>query len=259
MNDRFGQEPSLSLAARVEAAQADPSAAAVEQAQQALLHRLRSTPAARGRTVRGPWIAAATTAMLALVAVVAIPLLSNGGHAFAAVQQHFLDFKTLSMRVEQRFGGRTLQTSRMVVDAEGVMRTDVGEQLSVIVDPGRGRVLTLLHGPRRATLMSLERAKRSNEASLEWLEELRRFRGEADLLPGTRVIDGVVARGWSLQVDGNPMVLWADPSGLPLAMQMGPPGGKELAFRFQFDQPLPRNHLSSEVPAGYALAEPQPH
>lgn len=258
MNDRSGHELSHTLAAHVEAAQVEPSPEAVEQAQQALMHRLHSSQPPR-RGTRAPWFAAAATAMLAFVAFVAIPLLPQGSEAFAAVQQHFRDFDTLSMRVEQRSDGRVVQTSRMVVNAQGVLRTDVAGDLSVIVDPVRGRVLTLLHGPRRAMLMPLEGAKSSPEAALRWLEKIRSFQGRAERLPHTRVIDGRVARGWSLQVDGNPVVLWADSDGLPLAMQMGQPGDMEISFRFEFNQPLSPGHLSSLVPSGYELAESEPH
>ncbi|GGA68340.1 hypothetical protein GCM10011521_03140 [Arenimonas soli] len=257
MSKLSGHELSPTLAARVKAAKGEPSPAAIEQAQQALMRRLHSEPPARRRT-RGPLFAAAATAMLALVAFIAVPLLSSHGEAFAAVQRHFLDFNTLSMRVEQRVHGEIVQTSRMVVDAQGVVRTDVGEELSVIVDPGHERVLMLLHGPRHAMLSPLQGAKPSPDASLHWLEELRAFEGRAELLPGTRLFDGHVARGWSLQIEGSLIVLWADADGLPLAMQMGQPGEMGLTFHFEFDQPVPRGHLSSQVPAGYVLAEPDP-
>lgn len=257
-----GEELSPTLAAHAAAmASATPPPAALERAQQRLMRRLQARPGSARRPVGTRWMAAATAAVLALVAVMAVPLLPDGGAAFAAVQDHFRDFRTLSMRVEQRVGGRTLQTSHMVVNGDGVLRTDVGEQLSVIVDPVRGRLLTLLHGPRRAMAMPLDQAAASPDAALDWLEQIRQFQGRAERLPGTRSIDGREARGWSLEAEGTRLLLWADATGLPLAMDMAggggdAEGGLQLHYRFGFDAPVPAGHLSSEVPPGYTVAAP---
>jgi hypothetical protein len=58
------------------------------------------------------------------------------------VQAHFRHFTTLSMTIAQRLNGQPLQDTRTRIDARGIVRTDVGEQLSVIGDAPRGRVLT---------------------------------------------------------------------------------------------------------------------
>lgn len=255
MNNRTQHELPPMLARHVEALHQLPEAAAVEAAQHRLAARLKPEDARRGSR-RPRWVVAATTAVIALVAVVAIPMLGEGGRAFAAVQRHFSDFEHLSMQVEQRMGGQVVQSSRMVVDREGTLRTDIGDRMSVIVDPGRGRVLTLLHEPRRAMLVPLRGAEQSPEAALGWLAEIRAFQGEATLLPGTRVIDGRKARGWSLHVEGQDIVLWADADGLPLAMEMGGAGGLQIRYAFDFEPELVPGHLRSEVPAGYTLVGP---
>lgn len=255
MNNQIRKELPPALARHVEALHQPPDATAVEAAQHRLTARLKPADARRGS--RSPrWVVAATTAVIALVAVVAIPMLGEGGRAFAAVQRHFTDFDLLSMQVEQRMGGRVVQSSRMVVDRQGTLRTDIGDRMSVIVDPGRERMLTLLHEPRRAMLVPLHGAEQSPAAALDWLAEIREFQGEATLMPGTRLIDGREARGWSLHVEGQGIVLWADADGLPLAMEMGGAGGMEIHYAFDFDPQLAPGHLRSEAPAGYTLVGP---
>lgn len=253
MTSRFRHELHRNLAASVDAADVPPPESSVETAQDRLLARMQGARL-HVRPARMHWLAAGSAALLAII-VVAVPLLMDQGRAFATVQAHFRDFETLSMRVEQRRGGELLQSSHMVVNARGVLRTDVGDQISIIVDPVRERMLMLMHAPRQAMLIPLERqADASPQSGLEWLEEIREFKGQARPLETTRVIDGRPAQGWALEVDGHSLVLWADRSGLPLAMETGVPGGLEINYRFEFDAPVPAGHLSSEVPTGYQLA-----
>lgn len=253
MNARFRHELPRPVAACVDAADAAPPPEAVDAAQQRLRARLeRATPARRIARSRAPWLAAATAAVLAIV-VIGTPLLTQQSNAFARVQAHLRDFRTLSMQVEQRYRGRVVQDSHMVVDARGVVRTDVGKDLSVIVDPVRGRLLILQHDAREAVLMPLEQAPKDPAAALDWIAEIRDFQGQAQPLKQTRTIDGRVAHGWALDVAGQRLVLWADNTGLPLAMEGGGGNGLEIRYRFAFDVPLAAGYLSSDVPAGYTV------
>ncbi|GHA86414.1 hypothetical protein [Cognatilysobacter bugurensis] len=253
MRSGFRHELSRRLVAWVDASDAAPPLGATEAAQQRLLARVHSARSRPG-PVRAHWLAAASAAVLAIV-VLALPLWTEQGTAFADVQAHLRDFRTLSMQVEQRHGDRVIQRSRTVVDARGVLRTDVGAELSVVVDPVRGRVLTLQHGPKHAMTMPLEQAAGGPDAALKWLAQIRNFKGQAQRLDSTRTIDGRVAHGWALDISGNRMVLWADRDGLPLAMENGGPGGLEIRYRFRFNVPLARGYLSSDVPGGYRLVD----
>ena len=251
MSKRFRDELDPTTADSLEAIDAPPPPGAAQVAQQRLLDRMQGT-ARPTRPARVGWLAVATTAVLAMV-VVALPMLLDQGRAFAAVQAHFRDFTTLSMHVEQRVGGRVVQTSRMVVDDRGVLRTDVGDQLSVVVDPVRGRLLMLQHGPRQAVSMPLQQATSRPGASLDWLAGIRDFKGRARKLEDTRVIDGRTANGWVLDVAGSRLVLWADRQGVPLALETGAAGGLEIHYAFEFDTELEPGYLSSDIPRGYRI------
>ena len=65
------------------------------------------------------WLAgsAATSAVVAAVAMLWLPLGSMPALAFAKVQQHFRDFRTLRFDVEQRMNGKVLMKSRVQRDA----------------------------------------------------------------------------------------------------------------------------------------------
>lgn len=252
-------ELSTSLASLVRSAKAVPDSA-VQDAQEQLSSRLQSTrsrPGSSGfmpKPRRYAW-AFATTLVLAIGGLIALPMLSGSGSAFAAVQERFRHFTTLAMTVTQRFEGQVTQTSQTVIDASGVLRTDVGNQLSVIVDPQRHRVLTLLHEPKLAVLSALPKIASGPDDPLHWLDELRHFKGKAHPLAEPRVIDGRPAQGWILHVQGTTLELWADADGLPLAMrQQG--SGLEIDYRFEFDRPIPADQLRSDPPAGYTLTEP---
>lgn len=254
MTQRHEEELSATLAAHVRSTDAVPEDA-IDGAQARLTTRLQQ----KRKPARAParaWWAVTATAVLAIAAIIAMPMLSGGGDAFAAVQAHFRHFDTLSMTITQRYNDKPLQTSHTIVDARGVVRTDVGDQLSVIVDAPRGRVLTLLHTPRQAMVATIPKNKPAADDALSWLDDVRNFKGQATPLPDTRIIDGRTAHGWTLQVSGATMELWADAEGLPLAMRQLGGGGLEIDYRFEFDRPIAPGRLSSDVPAGYTPMAP---
>ena len=188
----------------------------------------------------------------AVIAMGVLPLfVGGGGDAFAAVLERFKNFNTLSMTVTQRMHGKTMPATHTVVTASGILRTDIGTQLSVVVDPVHGRVLTLLHEARKAMVASLPQPGATADASLAWLDELRAFKGKATPMPGTRMIEGQTARGWSLQVAGSTIEIWADADGLPLSMRMHGETPLEIDYRFTFNQPIAAELLSTDAPAGY--------
>ena len=79
-----------------------------------------------------------------------LPLVPSPALAFAQVQQHFRDFRTLRFDVEQRMNGKVLMKSRVHVTRDGNVRTDVGDIVSVIVNSSERRVMTLHHPARVA-------------------------------------------------------------------------------------------------------------
>jgi hypothetical protein len=254
MTHRHDHELSAKLASHVRNTDAVPEDAS-DRAQMKLTARMRQAR----RPARAParaWWAVTATAVLVIAMIIAGPMLSGGGDAFAAVQAHFRHFTTLSMTITQRYNGQPLQTSHTVVDARGVVRTDVGDQLSVIVDAPRGRLLTLLHEPRQAMIATIPKNKPAAGDALSWLDDLRNFKGKAMPLPDTRIIDGRTAYGWTLQASGTTMELWADADGLPLAMRQQGGGGLEIDYRFEFDKPIAPGLLSSDAPVGYAPVMP---
>jgi hypothetical protein len=255
MTHRHEDELSATLAAHVRSTDAVPDEA-IDHAQAQLAARMQQAR----RPARAParaWWAVTATAVLAIAVMIAGPMLSGGSDAFAAVQAHFQRFNTLSMTITQRYRGKPLQTAHTIVDARGIVRTDVGEQLSVIVDAPRGRVLTLLHLPRQAMIATIPNNKPAADDALSWLDDLRNFKGQATPLPHTRIIDGRTARGWTLQAGGTTMELWADVNDLPLAMRQQGDGGLEIDYRFEFDRPIAPGLLSSDPPAGYTPVTPE--
>lgn len=251
--------PSPALAAHVAAAarHADTALADGTLADAAQQRLLAALPAARPRPHR--WLrplATAATACAVLVLGVAL-FLGDQRQAFAAVQQHLRDFDTLRLVVEQRMAGEPMMRSTMLLDRHGSLRTDVGEEVSVIVDvPGR-TVLTLLHGARQALSMPLPAGRGApRDDALHWLDTIRDFQGEAAPLPQSREIDGVPLHGWRLETQGMTIDLWADDDGVPRAMELGGAQGLTLDYRFAFDVPIDPVLLSSAIPPGYTPATP---
>ena len=223
--------------------------AAVQHAQR----KLEAVIAARAPRTRsaGGWLAAAASAVVAALAFVWLPL--SPTPAFAAVQEHFRDFRTLRFVIDQRVGGEPTLQTRVSLTREGNVRSDVGDDVSVIVNPSEKRVLTLIHSGHLAVVSPLHAAVQEKD-SLKWLKQVRDFQGAATALPEPRFIDGQKAFGWRLNVNGIDMVLWATQAGLPLRMTMNQAADLELDFHFEFDVPLASGLFSTEIPPGFSLA-----
>ncbi len=249
------QELSSTLQALVHSVAA-PTEAELAQAQQRLLAHVQANTRAKAMRSRG-WLAVMATSVAALLALALLPLFWRGNDAFAAVQQRLRSFNTLIMHVSQRHEGAVIQTSTIRANAQGVVRTDVGSEISVIVDAPRGRVLTLLHEPRQAMLSIIPVNSPANapDTALAWLSEIRDFKGKAKPLPNSRVIAGRTARGWALTVRDMQMELWADAHGWPVAMRLLGQVDMAIEYQFEFDQALSPALMSSELPAGYEWLE----
>jgi hypothetical protein len=228
----------------------EPGHKQIVQAQNTLdaLVQQRTRPH-RSRAI-GTWLTAAAAGVAAVAIVLLLPTVSQNV-AFAEVQRHFADFETLSFIMDTRVGGQTIQQSRVYVNEAGDVRTDVGRDVSVIVNASRKEVLTLAHGPRVAMLMPVTEAPKS-EDPLAWLAELRAYQNAAKPL-GMKVVDGKTAHGWELEIQGMQTQLWADENGLPLSMKIEQQA-MELQMQFTFDAPLAADLFSLEIPQGYRAA-----
>lgn len=223
---------------------------AAQQRLEAAVAARMAVPVRRARRSVGGWLAAGATAVAAVVAVVLLPLTPTP--AFAAVQQHFQDFRTLQFDMTQEVMGQKGLVTHIATTRDGRLRSDVGSDLSVIVNVAEGRALTLIH-PEHVAMETPIVGPRSDD-SMRWLDDIRRFQGVAERLPTPRTIDGREAYGWKLRTGNMDIVLWATEGGLPLEMQMTGEQQMRFEFHFTFDAPLPDEMFSTAVPAGYRTA-----
>jgi outer membrane lipoprotein-sorting protein len=233
-------------------AHAEPDARVVQDAQRKLEQAIAGA-APRKRKVRmGGWLAAAASAVVAVMALLVLPFGPMPALAFSEVQQHFRDFDTLRFEIEQRMNGDLLVKQRVSVLANGSVRAEVGEDIVVIVNTQEMRVMTLVKPERIAVVTPLDNAGTKEDAT-DWLQDIRDFQGAAKALPGTRFIRGQRAMGWELPMEQGKVTLWANQHGLPLEMQLDQGVALQMSFRFEFDAELPDGLFSTEVPAGYTL------
>jgi outer membrane lipoprotein-sorting protein len=233
---------------------ADMVSGAQERLEAVVNARASATAAPRARPRVGGWLAAGiSAAAAAVVVVILMPLTSTPVLAFSAVREHFQDFRTLQFDMTQEVAGQKGLVTHVAATKDGKLRTDVGKDLSVIVNTAEGHVLTLIH-PERVAMESPIGGGRSDDDSMRWLDDIRQFQGAAVRLPEPRTIDGRQAFGWKLRAGNMDIVLWATEGGLPLQMQMTGEQQMRFEFHFQFDVPLPDEMFSTAIPAGYRRA-----
>jgi hypothetical protein len=234
---------------------AEPPVAHVQAAQQELEAVIARAASRRSPRRVGGWFAAAASAAAAIAALVWLPLTSTAALAFSDVQKHFREFDTLRFEFEQHMQGNLLVKARVSMRADGSVRTEVGDDVVVIVNMPEQQVLTLIEAGHIAMLTPLD-GKPTGEDPMEWMHEVRDFQGAAVALPEVRTIRGQPARGWRLPLERGEVVLWANEAGLPLEMQIDQGVQIDMRFRFDFDVALPAELFSTQVPAGYTLHGP---
>lgn len=237
---------------------AEPGAARIDAAQRkleaAVAAKIAAQPVRRPTRRARSWLAAAASAVVAAVALVWLPLGTAPALAFAQVQQHFREFQAMRFDMEQRMNGKPIMKARVSVRHDGSVRTEVGDDVIVVVNSAEKQVLTLLKPARVAMVTPLSQAATQDDA-LDWLDDIRDFKGAAEALPRTRVIDGKRAHGWKLAIQGGDIELWADDEGLPLAMTVNQGVELEMRFDFEFEPALPADEFSTQIPSGYSLAD----
>jgi len=234
---------------------AELSGAEVQDAQRKLDAVIANAPRRPAKRRVTGWLAATASAFATIAALVWLPLASTPALAFADVQKHFKEFDTLRFEFEQRMDGQVLVKGRVSLLANGAVRTEVGDDVVVIVNPVERRVLTLIESGRIAMVTPLEGTPTKDD-SMKWLEEVRDFQGAAVALPEERLIRGQRAQGWRLATAQGEIVLWANEAGLPLEMQIDQGVKIDMDFRFEMNVPMAKEVFSTEVPAGYELQSP---
>lgn len=186
----------------------------------------------------------------------------NGGAAFAAVKQYFLHFETLRTHMQISVAGQPAMEMDILVDDRDRARIEMPGVMTTIVNGREGWMLTLL--PSKAMQWTeFEPGQSAAADQLEWLYEIRDFQGQAVVLRDLRTVNGELARGYELNLDGSTMTLWATESdNRPLRMEGeyatdGSDQGVHLVLDFAFDVPLPDGSFEPEIPDGYFwLGEP---
>jgi hypothetical protein len=227
----------------------------VQESQRKLDAVIAGAPRRPAKRRAAGWFAATASAMAALAAVVWLPLVSTPALAFADVQKALRDFKTLRFEFEQHMDGQLIVKGRVSLLANGAVRTEVGEDVVVVVNPLEKQVLTLIESGRIAMVTPLEGTPTKDD-SMKWLQEVRDFQGTAVAMPEARVIRGQRAHGWKLPVGEGEVVLWANEAGLPLEMQIDQGVKIQMSFKFEVNVEMANELFSTEVPAGYERQEP---
>ena len=180
-----------------------------------------------------------------LVALLSVSLFwpGNSGTAFAQAQQWLSSFRTL--RADTKItAGDAVSTVIAWLDESGDTRIE-SSGTTTIIKPNEGLIYALL--PDGQTFAQPITSERVVGNAMEFVDNIRAFKGQALLLPETRLIDGIQADGYELEGDGLTNVLWVDPAdGRPLLVETEMPGGQTMRTVLRFDVALPDNAF--EIP-----------
>lgn len=234
---------------------AELSPVEVQDSQRKLDAVIAKAPRRPVRRRAARWLAASASALATIAAFIWLPLTSTQALAFADVQKNFREFDTMRFEFEQRMDGNVLVKGRVSLLANGSVRTEVGEDVVVIVNSVEKRVLTLIESGRIAMVTPINEAPKSDD-SMKWLQEVRDFQGHAVAMPEARTIRGQRAQGWKLTTEHGEIVLWANEAGLPLEMQIDQGVKIDMDFRFEMNVAMPSELFSTKVPAGYTNQSP---
>ena len=247
MNDTMHNDDERFLSAFIEPARESANHPELNAAAERLRADLPAASTSRSRR----WLPQfATVAVMITGLAIALPMMlpGGGGNAFAQVQQWFSSYDTVDVRT------RILRDEAVIVDVR-VQATAAGDVR--IEQPGATHVIkafentftTLLPGNKFMRL-PIEGTEQVN-ASTEWLDKLRTFRGEAVPLDEIRIVGGRQAVGHRLVIDGTDLTLWSDSvDSRPLLLEGDLPGGLQLETTFEFNLDLAP--WIFEVPPGFS-------
>ncbi|MFK7956864.1 MAG: hypothetical protein AB8B96_12295 [Lysobacterales bacterium] len=241
----------------IDAARSDSPQEAIDLATRRFQDHLPTPAPSSQLMVRLRWAGAA----LMLVAAVGIfPLLVPGkGAAFASVQDWFRSFDTVRMDITIQSHEDFVTEVRVMADASGFARVETGP-VTHIIDPELGTMTTLLPGNQAMRIgipsntgwdSAVDAGAVDNEA-LAWFAELRDFQGRAEPLVETQAIDGVLCRGYQLEIDGTRITLWADiDTDQPVQLEGEIADSVTLEVSYAFNEPLSANLFL--VPEGVTI------
>lgn len=221
----------------IEAARRQFRAGEIEPAAERLRQRLPSAGAGRRAAVQWPLLAAAASVVFAAVTAVLLLLPGQDGSAFAQAQEWFSSYETLRIETTVEMGQETVSRTDLWVDDADNVRIEAGG-VATIVRPDTESIYILL--PDGRAIMQSIPPDAAAEASTDWLEQVRDFQGQADLLAESRIIEGIDAAGYELTIGMTTFVLWVDPAdGRPLQVESETVDGTTMRHALSFDVSLP--------------------
>ncbi len=231
-----------------------------EESLDAATARARSrlpSQAPRTRTQFMSWRLAGATGF-AVAALMLVPLLMPGhnGSAFAEAQAWFEAYRTLHVTTVMEQNGNRFSRMEVWADDKGSVRIEM-DPVTHIIDAGSDTMHILLPGNQVMSKPVLTAGSTGpSDKTFAWVQDIRDFQGDAQVLEETRVIEGIEASGYSLSVDGSSFILWVDPAdNRPLQVEGELPGGLTMRSDLQFDMALPAGAFT--VPAHYRRLDAQ--
>jgi outer membrane lipoprotein-sorting protein len=227
----------------IEAARQQFDAAGVEQAARRLRAKLSQARGNDSLLSRFPALVGAVSVVLVTILAVSLLVPGANGTAFAQAQEWLASFHTLEAETTV-VAGDSVSTVVAWLDESGDTRIE-SLGTTTIIKPEEGMIYVL--SPDGRSFAQRITSERIVGSSMEFLDDIRAFRGRADMLAGRRMIDGVSAAGYELEVDSTTSVLWVDPTdGRPLLVEARMPDGTTMRTVLRFDLPLPENAF--EIP-----------
>lgn len=234
----------------VQAARRQFDTADIHTAARRFREKLPPAPQARHRTFSWPSLVGAASILFVAIAAMSLFIPGDSATAFAQAQQWLGSFRTLRAETTVIAGDAVSNVVAWLDDSGDTRVESLGA--TTIIKPATGMIyITLPDGQTFARPIGSASVVGS---ATEFIDNVRTFQGQADLLAESRTIEGIAAVGYSLEIDGSTNVMWIDPAdGRPLLVEAQMPGGQTMRTVLQFDVPLPENAF--EIPDGIVLFE----
>lgn len=197
------------------------------------------------------WLRYSGAVAMLVLAVSIVPTFmpkNTGAQAFAQVQAWFEDYQTLQVNINMMMGDMQISEVKVWGQANGATRVEVPPTVTIIDPVNNVMHMLLPEGQVMTRELGIQVANTQGNEHLEWLEELREFQGVATIVDESRVVDGIDAIGWQLNLDGQSHTLWTDPDdNRPLLMEAELPGGLFMTITFSFNSVFPAELFEAPV------------
>ncbi|MBN2326397.1 MAG: hypothetical protein JXR73_04520 [Candidatus Omnitrophica bacterium] len=202
------------------------------------------------------WTKAVGFAVVVLVVMAGAGLWDrSAGLAFADVIEHIRSVQSLIFTSSVEGPNQPKMTFQAQYLEPGRQRTISPEGNILVMDMEQGKSMSLIPSAKKGSILDFSQLPQKQQSQTNFVDYLRKLQSGAEMILGHKEFDGVTAKGFYVEQDGQKYTIWADlKTGLPVwvKIEMAMYGDMSVILTdFQFNPDLDESLFEIALPTDY--------